>query len=186
MLHPKPWAERRVEVNTRGLTFRIYGNPIAWAAPTIRKRKDYEPPRHKEWQEMLRFQLINWRMAYPPNVWDGEPFNCPCVVGGVIMLKRPVRFRNHPLPDEPPDLDNLEKATWDALSKIVYSDDRRIVGKGDISLVWADSVDAEPGAVLEVWPLHNEQLIRNHIVNARVRVLNAEERRKLLRIEAPE
>jgi len=74
--------------------------------------------------------------------WDG-----PVTVRGVINLPRPRTSKFQDLPAGPPDLDKLQRAIGDALTKSkVITDDARIV-HWDIRKAWADD---KPGAALTI------------------------------------
>lgn len=84
------------------------------------------------------------RLATGPNwaTWDGA-----VSVSGTIQLRKPATTKYPDSPAGAPDLDKLQRAIGDALTKSgVIKDDARIV-HWDIRKVWADNV---PGADLTI------------------------------------
>lgn len=76
-----------------------------------------------------------------------EPLDGPVSVAGTIHLPKPrtTKYKTHPL--GPPDLDKLQRAIGDALTKSqVITDDSRIV-HWDIRKAWATD---KPGATLTI------------------------------------
>lgn len=55
------------------------------------------------------------------------PLDQPLKATLQFFLHRPHRYRNRPLCDVKPDLDNLEKSFLDACNKVIWIDDCRIV-----------------------------------------------------------
>lgn len=102
------------------------------------------------WREAVKWQ---GRAAYGTQpLLEG-----PLVVDMVFTLLRPqsapkrVRAR----PAKLPDLDKLMRATGDALTGIVYTDDSRIIGARRLEKVYANDIDPDalalPGAIIRVW-----------------------------------
>ena len=84
------------------------------------------------------------RLATGPGwvTWDG-----PVSVSGTIHLRKPATTKYPTAPAGTPDLDKLQRAIGDALTKSgVIKDDARIV-HWDIRKVWADNI---PGANLTI------------------------------------
>lgn len=74
--------------------------------------------------------------------WDG-----PVKVSGTINLRPPGKTKFPTAPAGPPDLDKLQRAIGDALTKSrVITDDARIV-HWDIRKTWADNI---PGADITI------------------------------------
>lgn len=74
-----------------------------------------------------------------------EPWDGPVSVRGVIRLKRPATTKFGDDPAGPPDLDKLQRAIGDALTKSkVITDDARIT-HWDIRKVWG-----HPGATINI------------------------------------
>jgi Holliday junction resolvase RusA-like endonuclease len=87
----------------------------------------------------------------------GRPWallDAPLLVECVFSMARPGK----PKFDRPatvPDLSKLIRATEDALTRIVWRDDSRVVEYGRLAKVWAGSTDPEalpfPGAQIRIW-----------------------------------
>lgn len=113
------------------LTLNIIGEPVAWSMATIAPRHKYEPPPHKAWQELIRLQAVT-------QIPSGhKPWDCPVLVTKIIVRRTRPKSNKDPYPHKRPDLDNLEKAFFDALSGMVYVDDARIVKKVEPQKIWA-------------------------------------------------
>ena len=95
------------------------------------------------------------RLAVGPGwvTWDG-----PVSVSGVVNLRKPgaTKFRTYPA--GPPDLDKLQRAIGDALTKSrVITDDARIV-HWNIRKVWAENV---PGMDIEIAEIRGQDTLKN-------------------------
>lgn len=94
-----------------------------------------------------------------PDQWP--PLNGALVCDMVFTLPRPKSFpsgdlrRVHGMPTAYPDLSKLLRSTEDALTKIVWADDARVVAYRRDAKVYVGSGDPdalrEPGAVIRVW-----------------------------------
>lgn len=76
----------------------------------------------------------------------------PIEVWIAFMFERPKSTKFKGFPAGKPDLDNLEKAIFDAANQILWTDDCRIVKKHS-QKVWANPGQA-PGVVLEFRAIH--------------------------------
>lgn len=121
------------------------GEPVRWSSPHIKTRSRYESPPHIAWIEAMRIQIPH---QLPD---DHVPWN-----GAVSIVRLEIR-RTRPksnyseYPITPPDIGNLEKPIEDALQGFVYTNDARIVHKGNVDKIWALG-DKEPGVTIEVEP----------------------------------
>lgn len=81
------------------------------------------------------------------------PIDGPVKISGEIRLRRPKTTKFGDYPAGPPDLDKLQRAIGDALTKSrVITDDARICN-WDVSKVWAMDV---PGADLTITELEDQ------------------------------
>ena len=97
-------------------------------------------------------KLPAWRLAVETAAREAagdhwKPLNGPLSIHGTIHLPKPrtTKYKTHPL--GPPDLDKLQRAIGDALTKSeVITDDARIV-HWNIRKAWATD---KPGATLTI------------------------------------
>lgn len=139
------------------LVFRFYGDPIAWASPTIAHRGNYKPPKHRFWQKKLQAQLVKWREKYPADIWDGELLSGPLELSILFLRQRPKSVELI-VPEKAPDLGNFDKSFCDAFKGIVWVDDALIVNFGKYKKVWADSIGQKPGACCVIKELTEEDI----------------------------
>ena len=117
------------------IEFTVYGDPVgkqaakAFYNPKAKGRKIimFSPKNTKDWEQLIR-------SAAQDHVPD-ELFDDPlCASVTFYMLKPKSRPKKCLYPDRKPDLDNLEKAVFDALEKVIYTNDSRIVEKHSYKL----------------------------------------------------
>jgi Holliday junction resolvase RusA-like endonuclease len=94
--------------------------PVPWQRVTPFKGRMIQSEKTRVYERDLG-QLARYKMG------PLAPFDQPLSVKLTFRLEQPHRFRNRPHPDVICDIDNLEKSTLDALNKIVWVDDKRIV-----------------------------------------------------------
>ncbi len=110
------------------IAFTIYGNPVgkqaakAFYNPKAKRMYKFSPTKTKDWEQLIRSVAQD---HVPKKLLD-----CPLSVEATFYLLKP---RSKPkkclYPDTKPDHDNLEKALYDALEGIIYTNDSRIVRK---------------------------------------------------------
>lgn len=109
------------------IVFTVYGVPVGKARPRVVRLKTGEsvtftPKNTKNWEELIRYQALDYR---PEKLLDG-----PLFARIAFYLPRPRSApKKRKYPDVKPDHDNLEKAVFDALEGIIYTNDSRIVEK---------------------------------------------------------
>ena len=104
---------------------------------------NYDPS--KKYKEMVRLLIVQkLRERYPNFVMLNEPLE----VNIVFIMPRPLSAKKKFWCDVDKDLDNLSKAIWDAMNKVVYFNDSRIV-KATVEKVYPCKVSVE-GAGLTV------------------------------------
>lgn len=102
-----------------------------------------------------------WRLAVEYAVLESHPFGGradpilirgPVAVDIVFCLPRPKSAKRGAVPDKKPDIDKLQRSTFDALKTAgVYEDDSRIVQVSCIKLYAGDTnALAVPGAIIFV------------------------------------
>lgn len=135
------------------ISFRVEGQPVAQPRYWKGKNGHYIPDDHAihAYKQMVRLAARQ--------VYQGLPFKGALLVSEVYVFKRPKRliWTDRPMPREPhtakPDEDNLSKSLRDALSGILWVDDRQIVGRcegsGPISKWYAASGES-PHVEIEV------------------------------------
>jgi Holliday junction resolvase RusA-like endonuclease len=87
----------------------------------------------------------------------------PVAVEIVFTLKKPASApkRQRTYPAKPPDLDKLERATWDALSRAgAWEDDSRVLESKASKRYPNEGDDAlpRPGAVIRIWSILEKEL----------------------------
>lgn len=110
------------------ITFTVYGNPIgkqaakAFYNPKTKHMHKFSPKKTADWEQLIRSVAQD---HIPDKLLDG-----PLKVSAVFYLLKPEsRPKKCRYPDRKPDHDNLEKALYDALEGIIYTNDSRIVEK---------------------------------------------------------
>jgi Holliday junction resolvase RusA-like endonuclease len=120
------------------IEFTVPGIPIAQPRPraTVQRygKKYYASlytPQDADIKEYKHAVLTCATTAYPMAATAG-PFLCPIAIDMVFVMPRPKKYiwLTKPMPRIPcrdvPDFDNLEKGVCDALTKIIWRDDRQI------------------------------------------------------------
>ena len=112
--------------------FKVPGIPRAWARTRkgynrhIGREVWYPTPENLGQRQMIRtFALSAIRGNRPDFPWAG-----PIIAGFCFLLPRPRRVtqENSHAPTAKPDLDNLEKLVLEALTDVIWRDDRQVVG----------------------------------------------------------
>ncbi len=152
----------------REITFRVYGAPAPQGSKTLVPRKgrrrahklqhvrEIDRVRMKESSKQLKHWRPHVRLVaqLTANVAKWEPWCGPVELTVVIFRTAPQRpswKARCGLPDVMPDADKLARAIGDALSGVLYDDDRRIV---DL-LVYKRFGD--PGALIRVRVIEENQ-----------------------------
>ena len=106
----------------------IFGNPAAKQAakafynPKAKKMIKFSPTKTKDWEQLIRSVAQDYRLE--------ELLDCPLTVETVFYFLKPKsRSKKCIYPDRKPDHDNLEKAVFDALEGIIFTNDSRICEK---------------------------------------------------------
>lgn len=142
---PEP-NEAVKSAHSSGLHITIHGHPATQGSKKafIRGKKIVlveMDPKLPEWRDAVTKAA---KAAAGPRweAWDGA-----VSVSGTIQLQRPKTSKFGNQPAGPPDLDKLQRAIGDALTKSkVITDDARIT-HWDIRKIWADD---KPGATLTI------------------------------------
>lgn len=114
------------------ISFTVFGDiqPAHRPRASVGKRKgklgedQYYPKmhndeRHTSWMETVKLQALGYR---PRTLLDG-----PLALKVTFYLLRPMSAKKRRFPHTKPDLSNLVKAVEDALNKVIWTDDSRIV-----------------------------------------------------------
>lgn len=116
------------ESNGKTITFTIYGKSVgkqaakAFYNPKAKKMLHFSPKNTKDWEQLIRSAAQEY---VPDKLLDG-----PLSVEATFYLLKPKSKPKKCLyPATKPDHDNLEKALYDALEGIIYTNDSRIVDK---------------------------------------------------------
>ncbi len=110
------------------ISFTVYGNPTgkqaakAFYNPKAKKMFHFSPKKTTDWEQLIRSAAQEF---VPEKLLDG-PLKASAVF---YLLKPPSKPKRCLFPDTKPDHDNLEKAIYDALEKVIYVNDSRIVTK---------------------------------------------------------
>jgi len=130
----------------------VPGKPVAQAraTPVIqsggRKVKMTTPPKVRAWRKYLAEVIsVNCARTYegPFQVITQFAMPRPKRLMGAGATRMPIPYTNTP------DIDNLEKAVYDALSKArIWHDDREVVSV--TSSKWYAHLDGEPGVWIKV------------------------------------
>lgn len=109
----------------------------------------------KPWRAAVAETATEWLWRLPTALRHLYPIDGPLVAYMVFTVKAPQRKRGDEAPaaDRTPDLSKLLRSTEDALTKVLWKDDGRVVG---YDLLWktypgmhADALD-RPGAVIRI------------------------------------
>lgn len=108
------------------VAFTVYGNPVGKARPRVVNNGGiimaYTPKKTADWEKSIAGQALKHR---PGQLLDG-----PLYAELTVYLQKPKSVpKKRTLPDRKPDHDNLEKAVFDSLEGIIYTNDSRIVEK---------------------------------------------------------
>ena len=104
------------------ISFTVFGNPVGKQRPKFGRGRVYTPDKTVGWETSVWGQALNHR---PKKLWDG-----PLRIRLLFVLYRGKSIsKKRKYPATKPDLDNMEKAVLDALEKVVYTNDSRIVSK---------------------------------------------------------
>jgi hypothetical protein len=133
------------------LTLNIQGEPVAWSVPLVlRSGVCVKKPKLRNWQTEIRKQVTGrdeeGRKILPSQLpngferWEG----CPLLVRRFIVRRTRAKSNKSAWPVVRPDLDNFEKAFFDAIEGIVYKDDSQIVYILSAQKIWATQ-DKPPG-----------------------------------------
>jgi crossover junction endodeoxyribonuclease RusA len=103
------------------------------------------PKRLKDWEGQVR--LVASRYAPP------QPLTGPVSVRLIFTLTRPatVKESRRPLPVVYPDIDKLERAVLDPLTKVIWADDAQVV-----ELIGRKIYGAPQGVSVTIRELHSE------------------------------
>jgi Holliday junction resolvase RusA-like endonuclease len=110
------------------ISFTVYGNPVGkQAAKAFYNKKKgqmykFSPKKTTDWEQLIRSVAQD---HVPTSLLDG-PLKAAAIF---YLLKPPSKAKKCLFPDTKPDHDNLEKAVYDALEKVIYINDSRIVTK---------------------------------------------------------
>jgi Holliday junction resolvase RusA-like endonuclease len=125
------------------LKLEILGEPVPWSVPQIFRGKG----RRKN------PDLVNWqstvRLAFLSQEGDYELIDGPILVRYLIIRRTKPKSCKAKWPDTKPDLDNYEKAIWDSLEGLAYTNDSRIVYKMSVQKIWATD-ENPPGVSLQI------------------------------------
>ena len=96
--------------------------------------------------------------------WRQAPLDPPAAYGvfANFVVEPPGRTRKDwPFPTSAPDLDKLERTVFDALTGIVYLDDRQVIESGKVER-WAATPN-DVGVLIQVWRVRDESGLRVQI-----------------------
>lgn len=117
-----------------GIAFFVPGEPKAKARANHSKPfmgkdgkmgiRSYVDDKTASYQAKVRHYLLQ--------VCPDEPLDCPLSLNMQFVFLKPKTAKKRAYPAVKPDLDNLEKAVMDALNKLAYTDDARVVTKASL------------------------------------------------------
>lgn len=106
----------------------------------------------KPWRDAVKAMAEHTVLPEHRPLLDG-----PLVADLVLTLARPQRPKHPVHPITYPDLSKLARSTEDALSKVAWADDARVVAYRRLEKVYVGASDLDalraPGAVIRVWPV---------------------------------
>ena len=145
---------RRCDVATRALTFRAFGTPVTQGSMNAYRRGERVIVTHSRQRELTAWRADVAEAAYVAASLGGWPLNGYAHVGLSIrfLFRRPASHVGRRLAVYPayraampaPDIDKLTRAVLDALTGVLYDDDRRVIVL-HARKCWTDG---EPGVVV--------------------------------------
>lgn len=101
------------------ISLRIIGKPVPKGRPRVTKSGiTYTPKPTKEWQKSIQWQA---KKLAPPKLWTGA-----IRADREYIMPRPRCHENTQYHTKYPDIDNLDKALFDALQGIFFVGDQQI------------------------------------------------------------
>ena len=141
------------------LEFVVPGRPTPWKRPEQSGRRRYPNKDVKRYQDKVRVYALEAIRKAEAHGGDCFPLDGPIACEFTYYYARPKGTpRSEQYPARYADIDNLEKAFLDAMSKLVYRDDRQVVSV-EHHKRWAGycHTDPEPRVRVAVWDAGNRQ-----------------------------